>query len=180
MTKKLLGTAIPSFTIGLDRAGPDERSKATESAGVLGSPLTTVTMAKRNIAEAFPELITAAEGPVFDTSCACSMKLAAAVHGQGYKVVMTGEGADEALAGYIWFKTQKIRLMLRGTPGDALLQFGRRRLLGAQRPIDGVIPQTELRAIARRQAGAAGPLRTLFVLAVGRLYSADVGPSGRP
>ena len=44
-----------------------------------------------------------------DTSCACLIKLAAAVHGQGYKVVLTGEGADEALAGYVWFRTQAVR-----------------------------------------------------------------------
>jgi asparagine synthase (glutamine-hydrolysing) len=61
------------------------------------------------IVEAFPELVTAAEGPVLDTSCAALMKLAAAVHGPGYKVALTGEGADEALAGYVWYKTQKVR-----------------------------------------------------------------------
>ena len=49
--------AVPSFTIGLDRAGPDERPQATESAEVLGSPLTTVTMDRAEIAAAFPELI---------------------------------------------------------------------------------------------------------------------------
>ena len=31
------GYAVPSFTIGLDRAGPDERSHAAESAAALGS-----------------------------------------------------------------------------------------------------------------------------------------------
>ena len=101
--------AVPSFTIGLDRAGPDERSQATESAEALGSHLTTVTMDRGAIAGAYPELIRAAEGPVLDTSCACLLRLAEAVHGQGYKVALTGEGADEALAGYAWFKGQKIR-----------------------------------------------------------------------
>ena len=103
------GSAVPSFTIGLDRAGPDERSHATESARRLGSQLTTVTMNRADIVAAYPELIRAAEGPVMDSSAACLMRLAQAVHDQGYKVVLTGEGADEALAGYAWFKTQKIR-----------------------------------------------------------------------
>jgi asparagine synthase (glutamine-hydrolysing) len=103
------GYAVPSFTIGLDRAGPDERSNATESAAALGSRLTTVTMNRRDIVEAYPELIRAAEGPVMDSSCACLMRLASAVNGQEFKVVLTGEGADEALAGYAWFKTQAIR-----------------------------------------------------------------------
>ncbi len=103
------GYAVPSFTIGLDRAGPDERSQAAESAAALGSRLTMVTMNRRDIVAAYPELIRAAEGPVMDSSCGCLMRLAAAVHAQGYKVVLTGEGADEALAGYPWFKTQAIR-----------------------------------------------------------------------
>ena len=28
------------------------------------------------------------------------------MHERGYKVVLTGEGADEALAGYVWYKAQ--------------------------------------------------------------------------
>ncbi len=109
LSSRQRGAAVPSFTIGLDRAGPDERSHATESAQALGSRLTTVTMNRRDLVAAYPELIRAAEGPVMDTSCGCLMQLARAVHAQGFKVVLTGEGADEALAGYAWFKVQQIR-----------------------------------------------------------------------
>src|SRR4051812_22099615 len=104
MSSRQRGRAVPSFTIGFDNAGPDERVESTEAANVLGSPLTTVLMDKSRVANAFPELVVAAEGPVMDTSCAALMRLASAVHGQGYKVALTGEGADEALAGYVWFK----------------------------------------------------------------------------
>ena len=116
LSSRQRGHAVPSFTIGLDRAGPDERSHATESAAALGSRLTTVTMNRADIVAAYPELIRAAEGPVMDSSSACLMRLARAVHAQGYKVVLTGEGADEALAGYAWFKTQEIRDMLNWGP----------------------------------------------------------------
>jgi asparagine synthase (glutamine-hydrolysing) len=123
------GAAIPSFTIGLDRAGPDERTEATESASVLGSKLTMVTMDRAKIAETYPELIEAAEGPVLDTSCATLLKLAAAVHGQGYKVALTGEGADEALAGYVWYKSQKIRDAVIGRIGPTIPRLIRHTLL---------------------------------------------------
>ncbi len=119
------GYAVPSFTIGLDRAGPDERSHAAESAAALGSKLVTVTMNRRDIVAAYPELIRAAEGPVMDSSAACLMRLARAVHSNGYKVVLTGEGADEALAGYAWFKTEKIRNMLSVGPVMSLLKGAR-------------------------------------------------------
>lgn len=101
---------VQSFTIGLrGDAGFDEHSQAGETARRLGSPLTSIVMGRRDIADAYPQLIRAAEGPVIDTSCACMIRLAEAVHGQGCKVVLTGEGADEAMAGYPWFKLQKIQ-----------------------------------------------------------------------
>lgn len=129
MSSRQRGTAVPSFTIGLDGAGPDERTSATEAAGVLGSKLTTVVMDQDAIAAAYPELIRAAEVPVMDTSCACLLKLAAAVHGQGYKVALTGEGADEALAGYVWFKTQKLRDAVFSRPDAPVGVFLRRQVL---------------------------------------------------
>ncbi len=125
------GQAVPSFTIGFDNAGPDERAHSTESARALGSPLTTVTLNSPEIAAMYPELVLAAEGPVMDTSCAALMKLAATVHGQGYKVALTGEGADEALAGYVWFKTQAVRERVRRVVGNGLPLMARRLLLAA-------------------------------------------------
>jgi asparagine synthase (glutamine-hydrolysing) len=125
------GEAVPSFTIGLDRAGPDERPQAVEAAEVLGSQLTTVTMDKAKIAAAYPDLTLAAEGPILDTSCAALMRLAEAVHGQGYKVALTGEGADEALAGYVWFKTQKVRDAIAQRIGPALPRLTRKLILAA-------------------------------------------------
>jgi asparagine synthase (glutamine-hydrolysing) len=123
------GQAVPSFTIGLDAAGPDERSQSAESAGALGSPLTTMTMNRDDIATAYPELIRAAEVPVLDTSCACLMRLAATVHRAGYKVVLTGEGSDEALAGYVWFKGQAIRNAYTRRLGHAIPKVLRRLML---------------------------------------------------
>jgi asparagine synthase (glutamine-hydrolysing) len=118
LSSRQRGRAVPSFTVGLENAGPDERTASAESAAVLGSPLTVVTMDKARIAQAFPELVVAAEGPVMDTSCAALLRLAGAVHEQGYKVALTGEGADEALAGYIWYKSQKMRNSVGRIFGD--------------------------------------------------------------
>jgi asparagine synthase (glutamine-hydrolysing) len=155
LSSRQRGRAVPSFTIGFDNAGPDERAEANEAAEALGSPLTTVLMDKSRVANAFPELVVAAEGPVLDTSCAALMKLAGEVHKQGYKVVLTGEGADEALAGYIWFKGQAVRDKLINRMGRAPLNVFRGVMLGMigggkehraeTRPIRGIRPaQQEL------------------------------------
>lgn len=110
------GAPVTSFTIGLDRSGPyDERSQAAEAAGLLGSPLNTIPMRSRDIADAYPELIRAAEAPVLDTSAACMIRLAQAVRDRGFVVSMSGEGSDESLAGYVWFKYDRL-VRLLGRP----------------------------------------------------------------
>jgi asparagine synthase (glutamine-hydrolysing) len=45
---------------------------------------------------------------VIDTSALGLMHLARAVRENGFKVTMTGEGADEWLGGYPWFKTSRL------------------------------------------------------------------------
>jgi asparagine synthase (glutamine-hydrolysing) len=56
-----------------------------------------VTLARAKLASSFPDLMLASEGPVYDTSSGALMRPAEAVHEQGYKVALTGEGADGAL-----------------------------------------------------------------------------------
>ena len=60
------------------------------------------------IANTYPQLIASADCPVIDTSCAALWRLSQEVHDQGYKVALTGEGSDEAFAGYVWFKLRKL------------------------------------------------------------------------
>jgi asparagine synthase (glutamine-hydrolysing) len=104
------GQPVPSFTIGLDKSGPtDERQQAAESARLVGSPLTTVNVTEMDLINHYPQLIRAAEGPVLDTSCIGSLLLAAANRDAGNIVALTGEGADEALAGYVWYKWHRVQ-----------------------------------------------------------------------
>src|SRR5439155_7081360 len=45
---------------------------------------------------------------VLDTSCVGALRLAAANRAAGNVVALTGEGADEGLAGYVWFKWHRV------------------------------------------------------------------------
>jgi asparagine synthase (glutamine-hydrolysing) len=99
------GQPIDSFTISLKHSGPsDERSKAEESAHYLGSKLTAVTVTPADLVNHFPDVVLGAEGPVLDTSCVGTLLLARANRAAGNIVALTGEGADEGLAGYVWYK----------------------------------------------------------------------------
>ncbi len=178
LSSRQRGEAVPSFTIGFDNAGPDERTASAESAALLGSKLTTVTLSSPEIAAMYPELVLAAEGPVMDTSCAALMRLAAAVHGQGYKVALTGEGADEALAGYVWYKTQAIRDRISRTIGTGLPLLTRKFLLAAVG--GGSEHRAPLARHRRRPDGAAGHVRADRPGPADPLHAQDVGPPRRP
>jgi asparagine synthase (glutamine-hydrolysing) len=55
--------------------------------------------------------------------------LAEEVHARGYKVALTGEGADEWLAGYPWYKVDRLLSCLDVVPGLPLSQWVRRGVL---------------------------------------------------
>lgn len=178
MASRVRGEPLPSFTIGFGDHKLDETAKAMVAARHIGSHPTVVETSARAISTAYPKLIEAADCPVVDTSCASLWSLAGEVHNQGYKVALTGEGADEALAGYVWFKVNKaLRLFDGGTfKPSAAASRGLRRLG----------PNSETTAeMARIDAMIGGPLAQseLYAL-VGesrqRLYSADLrGQLGR-
>jgi len=136
MAARLAQEPVQAFSIGLDRGtGIDESVLASETARHLGSPLAIARMNNADIARAYPELIESAEMPVLDTSCACLMRLASVVHDHGFKVVLTGEGADEAFAGYAWYKADKFAGMLPRSLQRALRQGV---LFGAGAPDSGL------------------------------------------
>lgn len=97
-----------SFSIGFDGSGPDERPRTEKTAALLGAALHTTVPSGREILDALPRVIHGVEGPIMDTANACMLLLAEQVAASGFKVALTGEGADEAMGGYVWHKTAKI------------------------------------------------------------------------
>jgi asparagine synthase (glutamine-hydrolysing) len=108
MANKALGRPIPTFTISVKGEGLDEESLALQVAKALGCEPIVVPCGPDDLRKDYPELIATAECPVIDTSCLGLMHLARKVHQNGYKVALTGEGADEWMAGYSWFKIHKL------------------------------------------------------------------------
>src|SRR5205807_3200055 len=87
--------AIPTFTISVqDAPRLNERTEAALVADHVGAEKIVVDCGRQQVLNTYPALIRAAEGPVIDTSCAALLMLAKAVHEHGYKVALTGEGAD--------------------------------------------------------------------------------------
>jgi asparagine synthase (glutamine-hydrolysing) len=73
-----------------------------------------------DIGAVFPELIWHTEQPLVRTAPAPMLLLSRLVRQQGYKVVLTGEGADEVLGGYDIFKEAKIRRFCAQQPASQI------------------------------------------------------------
>lgn len=108
LASQQLGRPIPTFSIRILQDKLDEVPRAMLTARQIGSEPHIVECGGAEIAATYPDLVRASESPVIDTSSAAIYRLAAAVREQGYKVALTGEGADEALAGYPWFKVNRL------------------------------------------------------------------------
>ncbi len=106
--KRVAGRPLPSFTLQIPDRDFDELDSALESSRAIGGRPTVVEAGPGRIMDSYAALTEAAECPVLDTSCAALLALSGTVRSEGYKVVLTGEGADEALAGYVWFKIREL------------------------------------------------------------------------
>ena len=127
---QLKGPAINTYTVRVDKPEFDELSAASLSAKHIGAkPPIVQDFGDREALETYPRLIEAAEAPVIDTACGALLKLAERVHANGQKVVLTGEGADEWLVGYPWYKASKLLGFLDVVPGLKLSELARRAYL---------------------------------------------------
>ena len=150
----LKGPAINTYTIRVDAPELDELERGRASARGTSAPSrrscrSSATGRARDLSRS---LIDAAEAPVIDTSCAALLQLARRVHGCGQKVVLTGEGADEWLVGYPWYKAAKLMGYLDVVPGLRLSNLARRAYLRLNK-----VPQfsTRMAAAGRRHRSAA-------------------------
>lgn len=163
------GEPIPAFTIQIVAEGLDETDRALLAARRLGSRPTVARCDSEAISAAYPQLIEAAEAPVMDTACSALYCLAREVRAQGYKVALTGEGADDFLAGYPWFKAGKILGLLdRGgfSPGNWLRRWAVRRN-------SPDVPWSQFAALQQRLGGpnGFGDLYGMVSLTRHRFYS---------
>lgn len=100
---------LKTFSIGFEEKSLDESAFQQQLVEHLGVEHSRVFCRNRDIAEDFPATVFHAETALLRTAPAPMRRLSGLVRASGYKVVLTGEGADEALGGYDLFKEAKIR-----------------------------------------------------------------------
>jgi asparagine synthase (glutamine-hydrolysing) len=97
-------------------------------ASALGTDHTSHLCTQAEIGRVFPSVIRHTERPVLRTAPAPLFVLSRIVNENGFKVVLTGEGADEVLGGYDVFKEAKIRRFCAQQPGSRTRPLLLRRL----------------------------------------------------
>jgi len=109
LTHKLVGDRLRTFSVSFEAKEFDESEYQREASAFLHTQHTEVTCGYQDIANVFPDVVWHCEQPILRTAPAPMMLLAKLVRDSGFKVVLTGEGADEMLGGYDIFKETKIR-----------------------------------------------------------------------
>ncbi len=98
-----------TFSIRFADAEFDETEFQRALARTMDSDHHEIVVSRADIARVFPDVIRHTERPLLRTAPAPLFLLSGAVREAGIKAVLTGEGADEFLAGYDLFREAKVR-----------------------------------------------------------------------
>lgn len=103
---------IHTFNIAFDAASHDESDRAREVAQAIGSEHHELGFGSAEF-DKLPHIIRSLEAPQTSMTSIAIYLLYQACRDAGFKVILTGEGADELLGGYHWFDgDRRIRPML--------------------------------------------------------------------
>ena len=97
-------TPIRAFTLTFDRPEYNEGEVAKEMAAKAGAEYFPVPIRQDELADGFSDAVAQSETICVNAHGVAKYLLSRSVRDAGYKVVLTGEGSDEILAGYMHFR----------------------------------------------------------------------------
>jgi len=109
LVKRSFNNRLCTFSVGFTDDRFDETPFQEKAVQALETDHRTVRCTEKDIGELFPQVIWHAEAPILRTAPAPLFKLSQLVRQNEFKVVLTGEGADEVFAGYNIFKEDRVR-----------------------------------------------------------------------
>lgn len=109
LIKRFTDSQLTTFSVTFDDPQFDESRFQQDVIRHLKTDHQSIRCSYADIGEIFPDVIRHAEKPILRTAPAPLFLLSRLVRQLDYKVVITGEGADEMLGGYDLFKEAKIR-----------------------------------------------------------------------
>lgn len=111
---------LNTFSIGFDEKDFDESRYQKEAVEYFSTKHRSVSCSSDSIAHLFPKVIWHSETAVTRTAPAPMMILSELVRENNIKVVITGEGSDEILAGYDIFREDAIRRFWASQPASRI------------------------------------------------------------
>lgn len=130
LARRQVASKLETFSVTFEDPRFDESSHQLDMARFLGTEHHVLHASHEDIGRIFPELIWHVETPILRTAPAPMFLLSRLVRDSGFKVVLTGEGADEFLAGYDIFKEARIRRFWARRPASQWRPSLLRRLYG--------------------------------------------------
>ncbi|MBN1626488.1 MAG: asparagine synthase (glutamine-hydrolyzing) [Deltaproteobacteria bacterium] len=112
IVSKYTGSPLKTYSIRFTDKEFDEGPFQSEMVKRLGSEHRDLMVSNEDIGMVFPDVVWHIERPVLRTAPAPLYLLSKLVRESGFKVVVTGEGADEVMAGYDIFRETKIRIFM--------------------------------------------------------------------
>lgn len=109
---------LHTFSLRFSNSEFDEGQYQKKMSALLGTEHQDIMVSPSDIAAVFPEVVRHTETPILRAAPAPLFLLSKLVRENGYKVVVTGEGADEVLAGYDLFREARVRLFWSRDPGS--------------------------------------------------------------
>ncbi len=116
LAKQAKPSGFKTFSLRFADAEYDETPYQRAMVERLHTEHAEIIVTRKQIADVFPTVIRFTERPVLRTAPAPLFLLSRLVHQHGIKVVLTGEGADEMLAGYDLFREAKVRRFWAQSP----------------------------------------------------------------
>ena len=120
MAQRQVKDRLRSFSVTFDSPEHDESAQQQEMVRALGTQHSAIACHDGDIARIFPDVVRATERPVIRTAPAPLYLLSDHVRKEGFKVVLTGEGADEIFAGYDIFKEAAVRRFCARNPNSRI------------------------------------------------------------
>ena len=118
--KKIEPRVLNTFSIGFEEKDFDESRFQQEAVKYLDTNHKSITCSSRDIADYFPRVVWQSETPLTRTAPTPMLILSKLVRDNNIKVVITGEGSDEILAGYDIFREAIIRRFWAAQPSSLI------------------------------------------------------------
>lgn len=120
MIKTNFNNLLNTFSVSFTDGRFDESQYQEKAVEALGTDHRVIRCSEKDIGEIFPKVVWHSETPTLRTGPAPLMRLSKLVRDYNFKVVLTGEGADEVFAGYNIFKEDRVRRFWSRDPNSEM------------------------------------------------------------